>query len=222
MKQSADARFENGANIRFNGAFTYYLLRELNRQPEAPLITLCSSIVGDLRKNSYSQTPGVKGSAEITARPLLGGPVKQGSMQMARSFFRIRYSSTVDESSVEPSEDASLEDPGHRPRRATALANASRGVGTMNEGNAPQALRVVLATNGDLRRKAQKAAFQAWYEVIKEAGYSITPSDIDEMKSDLTATAISLSDSAGNVPRDDLGSVIVAAGVGAAIAAGGF
>lgn len=89
----------------------------------------------------------------------------------------------------------------------------------MNERGTKTTLRELLASNGDLRRKAQSAAVLAAYGVIKEAGYSITPQDIEEMKADQTAIAIALN---ANPSAKDLPEVIIASGIGAAIAAGGF
>lgn len=90
----------------------------------------------------------------------------------------------------------------------------------MSETATRQTLRLVLATNGDLRRKVQRAAVLAAYEVIKESGYSITAQDIEEMKADQTAIAIAIDGSSGR--GDNLPEVIIAAGIGSAIAAGGF
>lgn len=93
----------------------------------------------------------------------------------------------------------------------------------MNKASTTKTLREVLAENGDLRRKAQSAAIIAAYNVIKEAGYSITAKDIDEMKADNTAIAIALDSSLEAKPKgDNTAEVIIAAGIGAAIAAGGF
>ncbi len=92
----------------------------------------------------------------------------------------------------------------------------------MTDRSSATSLREVLATNGDLRRRAQRAAVKAWYQVITESGYSFTPQDREEAQADLTATAIALSEGSQIESRDDLPAVIVAAGVGAAIASGGF
>lgn len=92
----------------------------------------------------------------------------------------------------------------------------------MSDPATQKSLREILATNGDLRRKAQRAAVLAWYGVIKDAGYSFTAQDSEETQADLTSTAIAMNEVIPEGTRDDLGSVIVAAGIGTAIAAGGF
>jgi hypothetical protein len=93
----------------------------------------------------------------------------------------------------------------------------------MSEERCQKPLRELLAINGDLRRRVQRAAILAAFDVIRDSGYSITPQDIEEMKSDQTALAIALGEISGVTTRgDNLPEVIVAAGVGAAIAAGGF
>lgn len=89
----------------------------------------------------------------------------------------------------------------------------------MSDSQTKQTLREVLAVNGDLRRKVQSAAILAAYDVIKEAGYSITAQDIEEFKADQTAMAIALN---GGARGDNLPEVIIATSIGAAIASGGF
>lgn len=90
----------------------------------------------------------------------------------------------------------------------------------MNDVKQQKSLREVLATDGDLRRKMQSAAALAAYNVLKDAGYSITQNDIDEMKADQTALSVAISE---NFPatRGD-GETIIATGIAIAIATGGF
>jgi hypothetical protein len=84
-------------------------------------------------------------------------------------------------------------------------------------------LREILAENGDLRRKTQCAAAVAAFNVLKEAGYTITSKDVEEMKADHTAMAIALQDNFDNESKgDNLPEVIIASAIGAAIASGGF
>jgi hypothetical protein len=105
----------------------------------------------------------------------------------------------------------------------TYRENLIKGELAMTDTQTQKTIREILATDGDLRRKVQCAAARAAYDVIKAAGYSITPLDIEEMKADQTAMAIALHDSSTPEPRgDNLPEVIIAAGIGAAIAAGGF
>ncbi|ENZ7914709.1 hypothetical protein [Klebsiella aerogenes] len=86
-----------------------------------------------------------------------------------------------------------------------------------------KSLREILATDGDLRRKMQSAAVIAAYKVIEDAGYKITQQDIDEMKADQTAVAFAISELSPSGAKDDnTPAVIIAAGIGTAIAAGGF
>ena len=93
----------------------------------------------------------------------------------------------------------------------------------MNKTAPQKTLREILATNGELRRKMQCAAVLAAYNVIKDAGYQFTQQDIDEMKADQTAVAIAISGGAATTAKgDNLPEVIIATGIGAAIAAGGF
>ena len=80
-------------------------------------------------------------------------------------------------------------------------------------------LREILATDSDLRRRAQRAGIQAWYKVITDAGYSITSADTEETKADLTALSIAISD--GGV-KDDVGDTAIKVGIAVAIASGGF
>ena len=85
-----------------------------------------------------------------------------------------------------------------------------------------QTLREVLATNGELRRKVQSAASVAAYTVLKEAGYTITAEDIEEVKADQTAIAVALDEVFGTTARSEAAEIVVATGVAIAIATGGF
>jgi hypothetical protein len=67
---SADAFIEG----RYNGAMTYYLLRELQADARTPLTTLGHRLVEDLRRGGYTQTPQVKGSGDVIARPFMAIP----------------------------------------------------------------------------------------------------------------------------------------------------
>ena len=84
-----------------------------------------------------------------------------------------------------------------------------------------QTLREILATNGDLRRKVQRAAFLASYDVIKTEGYSITPQDLEDFKADSTALSIAV-DSVIDSGSRDIGDDAIKVGIGVAIASGGF
>jgi len=55
---SADAYIEN----RFNGAFTHYLIKQLNTQPKhTPLSVIIKNVNKELSKNGYDQTPQTEG-----------------------------------------------------------------------------------------------------------------------------------------------------------------
>jgi hypothetical protein len=56
---------------RYNGAFTYMLLRELAAQPDAALTEQCDAVAVQLRKNGYMQTPVLKGSSVLAGKPFL-------------------------------------------------------------------------------------------------------------------------------------------------------
>jgi hypothetical protein len=57
-----------------------------------------------------------------------------------------------------------------------------------------QSLREVLATNRDLRHKVQQAAAQAAYQVIKEAGITVTAADVADARGDIAAMTIPASE----------------------------
>jgi hypothetical protein len=73
FETSADARFDVNGQTRYSGAFTHFFLQNLKNQLSMPLKTLVTSVVEDLRYNSFQQTPGVKGTESISSQPFLGG-----------------------------------------------------------------------------------------------------------------------------------------------------
>ena len=64
---SADA-FING---RYNGACTYYLLKELKRSPGIPMSQLITNLDIAIKAAHYEQVPGLEGSLAIMAKPFL-------------------------------------------------------------------------------------------------------------------------------------------------------
>ena len=94
------------------------------------------------------------------------------------------------------------------PQGKSIMANASN----------QQSLRVVLATNIDLRHKTQRAAATAAYQVLKEAGITISDNDLAEWNADMRAMAIP--DAAGAKPGIQKDAGDVATGVLIGIATG--
>ena len=58
---SADA-FING---RYNGACTYYLLKELSKTPDAPLNKIIENVDAAIKQDHYEQIPGLEGSQSL-------------------------------------------------------------------------------------------------------------------------------------------------------------
>ena len=95
-----------------------------------------------------------------------------------------------------------------------------QGNATMANPSNQQSLRVVLATNIDLRHKAQRAAAAATYQVLKEAGVTVSDNDIAEWHADMRAMAIPDAAAAGAKPGIQKDSGDVATGVLIGIATG--
>ena len=81
---AADAVFSG----RFNGAFTFNIVRELDRQPNEFLVNLAAAVVQDLRGGHFSQTPVVRGSPLITGEPFLGGTASDTAREIAAGVLR--------------------------------------------------------------------------------------------------------------------------------------
>jgi hypothetical protein len=64
---SADARIDG----RYNGALSYYLLKELKAHPTLPMNQLITHVQTDLRDNHYEQIPQLEGPAANIARAFL-------------------------------------------------------------------------------------------------------------------------------------------------------
>lgn len=66
-QSSADAEIDG----RYNGAATYFLLRELRAQPNLPLTDIVLAVDQNLQRNRYEQEPQLAGSAAIRGRAFL-------------------------------------------------------------------------------------------------------------------------------------------------------
>ena len=76
-------------------------------------------------------------------------------------------------------------------------------------------LRVVLATNPELRRKVYQAATTAAHNVLKEAGVSVTTADIADARADFAAMKLP---SEPPIKADTAGDIIDGVGTAASIA----
>jgi len=87
---SADAAFKVDGKVRYNGAFTYFLVRQIRSQPSISLINLTKAVFNDLRSNDFDrQTPQVHGSEMITSQPMLGGTVAPAQRVVTDSVLRL-------------------------------------------------------------------------------------------------------------------------------------
>ena len=77
-----------------------------------------------------------------------------------------------------------------------------------------RSLREVLATNSDLRHKMRQAAALAAYNVIKDAGITVTAADIADAQADIAAMTIPLD----AMKKDTLSDVATLASAAATIA----
>jgi hypothetical protein len=98
-------------------------------------------------------------------------------------------------------------------RRTLRLENA--GGTAMATSQTGRSLREVLATNAELRRKVQAAAAQAAYNVLKEAGVSVTAADVADAKADISA----LSGPSSGIHADTAGDIIAGVNTAVTIAA---
>jgi len=78
-----------------------------------------------------------------------------------------------------------------------------------------QSLRVILATNTELRHKAQRAAALAAFQVITDAGITVTEADIADTRGDIAAMTISASEIGLPPTRGETEAVIVGVAIGA-------
>jgi metacaspase-1 len=63
---SADANFNN----RYNGALTYFLLKQLNSEPDADLTEIVKDLNAALKKEGYDQEPQLEGNKRIMKKAL--------------------------------------------------------------------------------------------------------------------------------------------------------
>ena len=64
---SADAEIDG----RYNGAATYFLLREIRAEPDRPLTDIVPAVNRALRDAHYSQRPQLAGSRDVRGRAFL-------------------------------------------------------------------------------------------------------------------------------------------------------
>jgi len=180
--------------------------------------TIDSITVSNFVGRAYFRQPGGSGKMNYLGLELTPFGVRP------KGYFQYEVGNRVEQVNgalITPGQLAAKEKMGKYRRNARRKSRMKQtGVSTMSAQQGTRSLREVMATNPELRRKAQKAAMYAAYNVITDAGVKVTAADVAEAQADLAALTIPATTvmPASAVRADTTGDIIDGVGTAAGIA----